>query len=103
MIHEMIADRIAEACGIEIVSHDMLGGPEVVRNGCICLFDPWNDATDAVLAAEKYGFDWDDLTLAFMTNGKWRMLSTDLNHDIGVGTFSEAICQAILFLESKKR
>ena len=113
-----VAERVAEACGLRFVVRDnQYTGPRVYRiwdagdADAEEWFTPDIDESDAVLAAEKYG-----LCLAFH-NCEMHGLILDSNGAtgwgvsqstpqgsqlIGQGTFCQAICSAILHLESRK-
>lgn len=103
---------VAAACGLTIADFD--GVDMTIVEDCGCChklnFNPASYAEDAVYCAEKYGLMYQNcelrgLTLPDGVHGwaVWHHAPGARGVMIGSGTFCEAICQAILHLEERRK
>lgn len=117
MTAKEMALQVAEACGFEI--QERLEDVSIKRpwnrkpdgEPEWCLFEPDISESDAVLAAEKYGLfmamncELHGAILESIGKTGWGVTHREPHKAttlIGSGTFCEAICQAILYLEASK-
>jgi hypothetical protein len=102
-----IVKRAASACGWDLIGTDWfsLGFFDDKADGESRWVGPRTEETFAVLAAEKYGlFAYRDTEMDQVAKTDCTLIWAvwQRKEIIGSGTFCEAICQSILYLESKK-